>query len=190
MRTDVRRGTQELEHRFSAVVRIAGINPYVAVPAQLARAIGSTAAVRVRVSAAGRRREKRARSRKLQRDVERLRAVGRYAGGWFRTTLVPSRSGPTRLYLDTWMRDSAGATVGDRVQVTMRQDRGSRVLALPPPFRDALERNPDALSAWNALTPSRRREVLSYLNFLKTPEAVERNVDKMIALLAARARSR
>ena len=52
-------------------------------------------------------------------------------------------------------------------------------------LREALEENPQAKAAWEALSPSRRREILSYLNFLKTPAALERNVQKTIAGLVA-----
>jgi hypothetical protein len=124
----------------------------------------------------------------VERDAERLKAIGRLApGGWFRTTLVSYRSGAPRLYLDTWMREAAGVGVGDSVRVTLKLDNAPRTLEMPQALREALEGNPAARTAWDALAPSRRREILSYLNFLKTPAALERNVQKTIAeVLGAR----
>jgi uncharacterized protein YdeI (YjbR/CyaY-like superfamily) len=78
--------------------------------------------------------------------------------------------------------------VGDRVKVTLKADRAPRELAMPEPLRTALDANPAANAAWNALSPSRRREILTYLNFLKTRAALERNTRKLIGLLDARER--
>ena len=164
------------ERRFSAVVEIAGINPYVDVPDRVIDALGTgKQPVLVKVGASS------SKASKPARDRERLAAIGRLApGGWFRTTIMPSRGAPHRLYLDTWMRDVAGAEVGDRVRVRLKPDPGDRELGLPPELKRALDRNKKARAAWGALAPARRREILSYLNFLKTPAAVERNVRKTI----------
>ena len=59
-------------------------------------------------------------------------------------------------------------------------------LELPSPLLEALVADPDVATAWKALTPSRRREILSYLNFLETPVALERNVAKTLATLRDR----
>ena len=173
---------------FATRLKIASINPYVDVPARTLEALGPTVrAVLVKVNriADARRRPMRPpNDAKLRRDAARLTAIARLdATGWFRTTLVPSRSGPTRLYLDTWMRESAGLAVGDRVQVRLRRDDKSRQLPLPAALAKALSANPAAQSAWEQLRPSRRREILTYLNFLKTPAALAARVQKTIALL-------
>ena len=179
---------------FTAVMKIAGINPYVDVPSRVVDGLGagSKAAVRVKIaaSAAGGARRTTARSpagRTIAKDAERLKTIARLGrDGWFRTTLVPSKSSPTRLYLDSWMRGQAGVGVGDRVRVTLKPDSASRTLPVPAPLRAALEGNAGAKAAWSALAPSRRREMLSYINFLKTPAAIERAVQKVLARLTPR----
>jgi uncharacterized protein YdeI (YjbR/CyaY-like superfamily) len=45
---------------------------------------------------------------------------------------------------------------------------------MPDPLAEALVG--DAAAAWEALSPSRRREILSYLGFLRTETALERKV--------------
>lgn len=123
--------------------------------------------------------------RRLARDAGRLKAIGRLAAeGWFRSSLVWSRSTGARLYLDNWMRGAAGAQVGDRVRVRLKRDSNSRELPVPESFRRALERNARVAAAWELLAPSRRREILTYLNFLKTPAALQRNVEKTLAKLS------
>lgn len=178
------------EQNFAAIVQIAGINPYLDVPARVVEALGggSKVAVLVKVAAPGASKEESAEAPgRLARDAERLKAIGRLApGGWFRTTVLVLRSSPPRLYLDTWMREAAGVDVGDRVRVTLKPDRNSRELPMPAMLGEALAENEQARAACEQLAPSRRREILSYLNFLKTPDALERNVQKTIAELVAK----
>lgn len=180
------------ERSFTATLKIAGINPYVNVPLRVVKTLGGEAkvAVLVKVAGAGATINKSAdasRRRRLVKDAARLKAIGRLApGGWFRSTLVALRSSAPRLYLDTWMRETAGVGVGDRVRVTLKRDRASRELPMPSGLREAVKGNEQAKAAWELLAPSRRREILTYLNFLKTPAALERNVQKTIDGLAAR----
>lgn len=180
------------EQSFTATIKIAGVNPYVDVPLRVVKTLGgeAKAAVLVKGVAAGATKKKSAgapRRRRLVKDAARLKAIGRLAsGGWFRSTLVAVRSSAPRLYLDTWMRETAGVGVGDHVRVTLRPDRTSRELPMPAGLRDALKGNKQAKTAWELLAPSRRREILTYLNFLKTQTALERNVQKTIDGLVAR----
>jgi hypothetical protein len=177
------------EENFTSKVKLDGINPYVDVPDHVVEALGNGTKVPVLVKiAAAERVEDKAHTsqkrRRLEKDAARLKTIGRLASGdWFRTTLVPLRLEPTRLYLDTWMREAAGVGVDDLVRVTLRLDPDSREIPLPDPLLAALEENAEAKAAWGALAPSRRREILTYLNFLKTPEALERNVQKTISIL-------
>jgi hypothetical protein len=176
-------GTQSL----IASVKIDGINPYVVVPAATVAALGSDPRQPVLLRLRRESRERRPRAgpigRTVARDAARLIAIGRLTPDhWFRTRLVRQRSG-VRIYLDTWMREEAGIAVGDRVEFTLKPDTGPRALTVPTALQEALEVDAQALAAWNALAPSRQREILAYLNFLKTPAAVERNVRKVIGQL-------
>lgn len=177
------------EESFTAEVKLAGINPYVDVPEHIVKVFGraSKTAVLVKIAATDPVKMKasaRLVNHRFEKDAARLRTIGRLASGdWFRTTLVPARQNPTRLYLDRWMRETAGVGVGDSVRVTLTLDHRSREIPIPDRLREMLAVNPKARSAWEALRPSRRREILTYLNFLKTPEALERNIHRTIANL-------
>jgi hypothetical protein len=177
------------EKSFTTEVKISGINPYVDVPERVVKEIGKApkAAVLVKVARANCGQNEVVpppNQRRLDRDATHLKAIGRLADdGWFRSTLVPSRSGPTRLYLDTWMRETAGVGVGDNVCVTLKPDPDSRELPIPDQLHQLLKADAEAQALWDKLAPSRQREILTYLNFLKTPEAVERNVQKVMAML-------
>lgn len=181
----------KVEQTFTAEVKIAGINPYVDVPEDVVNALGGEKKLAVLVKLHGmdpisNKDIAASKRKKLERDAPRLRAIGRLdAEGWFRSTLVPLRSHPTRLYLDSWMRETANVAVGDRVRVTLKPDEASRELPVPAALQEGLHSNAQAKAAWEALTPSRQREILTYLNFLKTPAALERNVQEVIASLLA-----
>jgi len=185
----------DLVHRFTATVRIDGINPYVIVPARVVSALGGGSRRRVllqlaRAGAVNPSRPGRSGQRgKLSKDAAHLIAIGRMtAEHWFRTTLVQQRSG-VRVYLDTWMREAAGASVGDRVTLTLKADAGSRELDVPAYLQELLDADAQAKAAWNALAPSRCHEILTYLNFLKTPAALERNVLKVVSQLRGQSQS-
>lgn len=102
-----------------------------------------------------------------------------------RATLVPLGGGRHRLFLNGQMRQGAGVDTGDRVRVRIRFDPKPRRSRTPQALRDALARTRGAQSAWGGLTPSRRKEILAYLNSLKSAEALDRNVRKAIAGIIA-----
>lgn len=182
------------QQTFTAIIKISGINPYVDVPRHVMEGLGAgvKAPVLMKITARDAMKRKASAAPKkssLARDAARLKAIARLGpGGWFRTTLVPSRSTGTRLYLDRWMREAAAVGGGDRVEVTLKPDRAPRELLMPVTLRKALKANPRANAAWQTLAPSRRREILTYLDFLKTPVALERNVQKTITTLLAERR--
>lgn len=121
---------------------------------------------------------------KTTRDRDRLVQIRRMTtDGWFRTHIVPTREGPHRLFLNLWMRDTAGVDVGDTVTVTLKRDSEPTTLSTHPALRAALRKDPAARKAWDALPPSRKTEMLSHLNFLKSPEAINRTIRKILAAL-------
>lgn len=167
------------EHRFRATVRPDGVNFCVDVPAAVA---GALQAVHGRVLL-----RTEPWSGPDAGERERLERIGRWtseAGGWFRTTLVPRRDGPTRLFLDRWMRSAAGgAGAGDAVGLVLRPDEAPRDVEVPEALLRALDAEPRALEAWAELSPSRRREVCTYLHFLRSEEALQRNVRTFVGKL-------
>jgi uncharacterized protein YdeI (YjbR/CyaY-like superfamily) len=54
-----------------------------------------------------------------------------------------------------------------------------------PAFAKALKANKRAKARFDALAPSRRKEILRYLNNLKGAEAIERYIRSTIAMLSA-----
>jgi hypothetical protein len=167
---------------FAAVIRIVDGNPYVAVPAAITRRFGKRGNIPVRVRLRG---LTHSHYEKIATLSERaLRRTGYLAAdGSFRANLMPTGKGGHVLYLNGWMRNAASADVGDRVSVACETDENPFTQRMPPLFRKALAKDKKAKNAWDARPPSFRKEVLRYFNFLRSPEALERNVKRMIARL-------
>ena len=106
----------------------------------------------------------------------------------FKQTLVPLKDDGFRLYVNGPMLKGAGVQAGDIARFTIEQDQSprNRAVKMNPAFRKALVTN-RLLNTFQALVPSRRKEILKYLNYLKTKEALERNIEKIIRNLGRRA---
>ncbi len=142
-----------MPHQFQAQIFKVGINPCVDVPRRVSRALGRSGYIPV---------------------------AGTVNGAAFRSGLVSLGGGRHRLFINTRMRQAAGLDLGDRVEIVLDYDPAPRRQPLPDPLRLALMENPAARTAWEALRPSRRKEILTYLNSLKRPATVERNVEKLM----------
>ena len=77
-------------------------------------------------------------------------------------TLVPVGDGRHRLFLHGAVRDAIGKGVGDVVEIRIRLDRSDRTPETPADLQKALAEG-GAAAAWEALTPSRRKECLVWL---------------------------
>lgn len=100
-----------------------------------------------------------------------------------KANLVPLGSGNYRLYLNGVMLKATGWKVGDTVTIKLRHDPKPRVEPVPKALIEAFSSHPKAQVAFDALTPSRRKEISRYINNLKSTEAIERNVSKVVAAL-------
>jgi hypothetical protein len=148
---------------FSATIKKVGINPYVDAPLRVSRVFGVRGYIPIR---------------------------GTVNGKSFTQTLVPIGHGKHRLFINGVMRRAAKVDVGSRVSVTLRLNQNVRQEAVPGLLAAGLRRNDRAKRAWDALTASRRKEILRYLNFAKRPETLARNVAKTLSHLLGRKASK
>jgi uncharacterized protein YdeI (YjbR/CyaY-like superfamily) len=91
--------------------------------------------------------------------------------------------GRHRLFLNGEMRKRAKVSVGDLVNLDLEMDTQSRTVPMPAEFALALEKNEAARTVYEQLPPSRQKEILVYLNWIKRPETLKRNIHKIIASL-------
>lgn len=137
---------------FSAPIHKTALNPYVDIPMRVSRALGRRGYIPVK----GR--------------------INRFA---FRATLVPVGEGRHRLFVNGTMRRSTGVGVGDRVRITLEIDNAPRDLPVPIDLARGL-RDAGAWNAFRRAKPSDRKDILVYHTALKTAEARQRNVQRVL----------
>lgn len=149
----------KLPAAYSRRILKLGVNPYVSVPAAVIKMLAA---------------------KRPGRGPIPVR--GSLNGAPFRQTLV-KYAGAWRLYLNGPMLKAAHLAVGDRAEVTLDHDPEPRTVPMVREFARALAAAPAAKAVFKALPPSRQKEILRYLANLRTPEARNRNVARMIAAL-------
>lgn len=148
---------------FTAKIQIIGINPYVGPPEDVLNAVFEQAG----------------------KTKGPIPVRGTLNGRGFKQTLVKYR-GAWRLYLNTPMRQEAGVDVGDEAMLKLEFDPEPRLIPVHPKFARVLSKNKAAKAAFEQLTPSRQKEILRYLNSLKTEESLTRNIEKVIQHLTGK----
>lgn len=151
--------------RFRAKMLITGVNPYVVVSAARAKALKPG----------------------WKRPMPVLVTVNGVPEPPWRINLMPMGDGRFYLYLAGAVRKASRTKVGDTVTIDVRFDpeyRNGPMHPMPVWFREPLEANAKAKRAWAELTPSRQKEILRYLSWLKSDDARERNVSKAIRVLS------
>ena len=88
--------------------------------------------------------------------------VGTVDGAELTATLVPVGGERHRLFLNSAVRSTIGKGAGDSVEIRIRLDRRDRTPETPTELQEALA-DECATAAWEALTPSRRKELLVWL---------------------------
>ena len=148
---------------FKAEIFIIGVNPYVLLPRNILQNIMKEAAkdkgpIPVRLSIG---------------EKNFTQTLVKYAGEW-------------RLYLNMPMRKAAEKDVGDKIAIGIEYDSTDRTIAMHPKLEAALKTNKAAIEKFQSLSPSRQKEILRYINQLKSTEAVERNVQRAVSFLLGR----
>lgn len=118
-----------------------------------------------------------------------VRVNGQPAAKAWRINLMPTGTGAFYLYLHGDVRRASQTKVGDLVQVEVAFDNAYRngpMHPMPSWFRVPLARNAKASRAWDALIPSRKKEILRYFSWLKSAEARERNVARALHVLSGK----
>ena len=110
-----------------------------------------------------------------------IRVKGKINNHLFEQTLVPVKNGNYRLYVNGAMLKGSASKVGEKVRFSLQQDVEStnQYPKMPAAFQKRLKLE-NLYQNFNELIPSRQKEILKYLNYLKTQEALDRNIDRVI----------
>lgn len=115
-----------------------------------------------------------------------VRVCGTINGQAFRSTLRPHGDGRHYLVVNRAMRQAAGVTVGDTVQVTMELDTAERPVDVPPDLAAVLNGNPTAAAAFARMAPSHQREFVAWLEETQNPDTRRRRLSRTVEMLAGR----
>ena len=109
----------------------------------------------------------------------RIAVSGTLNGADIRATLVPVRNGQHRLFVNGGMRAATGVRVGDSVAFELR---AAQPEAIRPPsdLTQSLRQRRGAREAFDALSPSHRRELVRYIDDARTPSTRAKRVAKTI----------
>lgn len=144
-------------YRFSSEIFIIGINPYVPIPKSILDSLLADA----------------------KKATGPIPVTGTLNTKSFTQTIV-KYAGEWRLYLNGPMRIAANIDVGDIAHVELQYDTHVREELLPQELSVRFETDMAAKNAFMQLPKYRQKEILRYLNTMKSAESLKRNVEKVI----------
>jgi hypothetical protein len=150
---------------FDAVIQIRGINPFVELSSSVANTLKPG----------------------WRKPIPVLVRINGKPTDLWRVNMMPMGNGNFYLYLHDTVRKASQTTVGDCVHVEVHFDvnyRNGPQHRMPTWFKQALDSNAEAKKNWNALIPSRKKEVIRYFSQLITPDAQARNLAKALHVLS------
>ncbi len=113
----------------------------------------------------------------------RVPVAGTIAGIEFRGSMMPSGEGRHFVVVPKPIREAAGVTTGDTVEVRLRGDTAERTVEVPPELEAALKRNRKAREAFAAFSYSHRKEYVSWISEAKKAETRVARAEKAVAML-------
>ena len=116
-----------------------------------------------------------------------VRVNGRPKVKPWRINMMPIGNGDFYLYLHGDVRRASSTKPGDQVRVEIEFDsayRNGPMHPMPTWFRIPLSKDARAKRGWDQLIPSRKKEILRYFSWLKSPEAKARNVARALHVLS------
>lgn len=153
--------------RFTSIIKIREVNPYILIT--------------------------RDQALKIKPDWKKPLPVlvqinGKPDAPW-RINMMPAGDGRFYLYLHEAVRGASHTRAGDKVAVKIKFDdeynSGPQHL-MQHWFSAALDKNPKAKKNWEALIPSRKKEILRYFAALKSQEAKDRNRARALDVLSGK----
>ncbi|AYZ12382.1 DUF1905 domain-containing protein [Chryseobacterium arthrosphaerae] len=142
---------------FTATLEIIGINPFVFVPEKVLDQIFKDSG----------------------RDKSPVPVRGTVNGKEFQQNLM-KYLGEWRLYINTVMLKNSPKRIGEVIEVMLEYDDSDRSITIHPQLEKAIRESSLAAASFEKLTPSRKHELIRYINNLKTEAAIERNIEKII----------
>lgn len=142
---------------FTATLEIIGINPFVFIPEEVLERIFEDS----------------------ERSKSPIPVKGTINGKEFKQNLM-KYLGEWRLYINLTMLKNSPKRIGETIEVVLEHDDSDRSISIHPQLEEAIKSSVLATSNFEKLIPSRRHELIRYINNLKTEASIQRNIDKII----------
>jgi hypothetical protein len=142
---------------FTATLEIIGINPFVFVPEEILDKIFEDS----------------------KRNKSPIPVKGSINGKEFQQNLM-KYLGEWRLYVNAIMLKNSPKRIGEAIEVMLEYDDMDRSIAIHPQLEQAIKESTLATANFGKLTPSRKHELIRYINNLKTEAGIQRNIEKII----------
>jgi len=146
-----------MKNQFTAKLEIIGINPFVFVPDEILNEIFETSG----------------------KNKSPIPVKGTVNGKEFTQNLM-KYLGEWRLYINLTMLKDSPKRIGELLEIFIEFDNSDRTISIHPDLEKAIQENPVALQSFENLIPSRKLELIRYINNLKTEAAKHRNIEKII----------
>jgi hypothetical protein len=112
---------------------------------------------------------------------------GTINGAPYQQTLVKFR-GAWRLYVNMTMLDDSPRRIGEMIEVTISLDRSDRDIQPHPKLVAMLDDTPAAREVFDGLAPSKQKEIVRYIDALRSDASVDRNVARALDFLLGKGR--
>lgn len=142
---------------FTATLEIIGINPFVFVPEEILNTIFE----------------------KSGRNKSPIPVKGTVNGKEFKQNLM-KYLGEWRLYVNLIMLKNSPKRIGEIIEVVLEYDDSDRSISIHPQLEKAIKESSLATENFGKLIPSRKHELIRYINNLKTEASIHRNIEKII----------
>ncbi|MCE3074619.1 YdeI/OmpD-associated family protein [Chryseobacterium gwangjuense] len=146
-----------MKNQFTAKLEIIGINPFVFIPEEILKDIFETSG----------------------RNKSPIPVKGTVNGKEYTQNLM-KYLGEWRLYINMIMLKDSPKRIGETIEICVEYDNSDRTISIHPQLDKAIQESPVALENFESLIPSRRLELIRYINNLKTEASIQRNIEKII----------
>lgn len=146
-----------MKNHFTAQLEIIGINPFVFIPEEILNEIFKTSG----------------------RNKSPIPVKGTVNGKEFKQNLM-KYLGEWRLYINLTMLKDSPKRIGETIEVFVEFDASDRTISIHPELDKKIRENPVTLQNFENLIPSRKLELIRYINNLKTEASIQRNIEKII----------
>lgn len=152
-----------MKNQFTAKLEIVGINPFVFIPQEILNELFETSG----------------------KDKSPIPVKGTVNGKEFKQNLM-KYLGEWRLYINLTMLKDSPKRIGEILEIFVEFDNSDRTISIHPDLEKAIKENLIALQNFENLIPSRRLELIRYINNLKTEASIQRNINKIILYLTGK----